>query len=173
VTHRSLVIDYRRDLSEQLLSLKLLELKVPPLAVVLFTAALMWLVSWAAPAFGFVFPARDFVAVTFAAAGAVAIAIGILSFRRAGTTFNPMKPESTSSLVVSGVYAFTRNPMYLGFFLVLTGWAIFLSNALAFLFLALFIFYMNRFQIEPEERALTARFGQEFVAYKSRVRRWL
>jgi protein-S-isoprenylcysteine O-methyltransferase Ste14 len=154
-------------------SLQVLELKVPPLAVVLITAALMWLVSWAAPAFGFLFPARDFFAVTFAAAGAVTIVSGLLSFRRAGTTFNPMKPEATSSLVVSGVYAFTRNPMYLGFFLVLIGWAIFLSNALAFLLLALFIFYMNRFQIEPEERALSSRFGQEFIAYKSRVRRWL
>jgi protein-S-isoprenylcysteine O-methyltransferase Ste14 len=155
------------------MSLKVLELKVPPLAVVLFTAALMWLVSWAAPAFEFVFPARDFLAVSFAAAGAVTIVLGAASFRRAGTTFNPMKPDSTSSLVVSGVYALTRNPMYLGFLLVLVGLAIFLSNALAFLLLPVFIFYMNRFQIAPEERALTSRFGQEFVAYKSRVRRWL
>jgi protein-S-isoprenylcysteine O-methyltransferase Ste14 len=172
VTHRSLVIDYRH-LSEQLESLKVLELKVPPLAVVLLTAALMWLVAWAAPPFEFVFPARDFFAVSFAAAGAVIIALGILSFRRAGTTFNPMKPESTTSLVVAGVYAFTRNPMYVGSLLVLIGWAIFLSNALAFPLLPIFILYMNRFQIEPEERALTARFGQEFVAYKSRVRRWV
>jgi protein-S-isoprenylcysteine O-methyltransferase Ste14 len=150
-----------------------LELKVPPLAVVLFTAGLMWLVSWAVPAFQFVFPARNFFAVSFAAAGAVTIALGVASFRRAGTTFNPMKPESSFSLVHSGVYKLTRNPMYLGFLLVLVGWAIFLSNALAFLLLPVFIFYMNRFQIEPEERALTSRFGKEFVAYKSRVRRWL
>jgi len=74
---------------------------------------------------------------------------------------------------VSGVYRLTRNPMYLGFLLVLLGWAIFLSNALAFLLLPAFIFYMNRFQIEPEEKALTSLFGQQFVAYTSRVRRWL
>jgi protein-S-isoprenylcysteine O-methyltransferase Ste14 len=154
-------------------SLQVLELKVPPLAVVLFTAALMGLVSWAAPTFEFVFPAHDFFAMSFAAAGAVTIVLGVASFRRAGTTFNPMKPETTSSLVVSGVYAFTRNPMYLGSLLVLIGWAIYLSNALAFLLLPVFILYMNRFQIEPEERALTSRFGQEFAAYKSRVRRWL
>jgi len=63
--------------------------------------------------------------------------------------------------------------MYLGFLLVLAGWTIFLSNALAFLVLPAFIFYMNRFQIEPEERALASLFGREFDAYKSRVRRWL
>jgi protein-S-isoprenylcysteine O-methyltransferase Ste14 len=84
-----------------------------------------------------------------------------------------MKPQSSSSLVISGIYALTRNPMYLGFLLVLLGWAIFLSNALAFLFLPAVIFYLNRFQIEPEETVLASLFGQEFVAYRSRVRRWI
>ena len=150
-----------------------LELKVPPVAVGLFIAAMMWLVSWAVPAFGFVFPARNLLAVCFGAAGTVTGMLGIVSFRRAKTTVNPMKPDASSSLVVSGVYARSRNPMYLGFFLVLVGWAVFLSNVLAFLFLPAFIIYMNRFQIEPEERALTSLFGQAFVAYKSRVRKWL
>ena len=84
-----------------------------------------------------------------------------------------MKPDASSSLVVSGVYARSRNPMYLGFLLVLVGWAVFLSNVLGFLLLPAFIFYMNRFQIEPEERALRSLFGQAFVTYKSRVRKWL
>jgi protein-S-isoprenylcysteine O-methyltransferase Ste14 len=84
-----------------------------------------------------------------------------------------MKPESSSSLVVSGIYKLTRNPMYLGLLLVLLGWAIYLTNVLVFLLLPAFILYINRFQIAPEERALTALFGQEFAAYKSRTRRWL
>ncbi len=150
-----------------------LELKVPPLALGLILAALMWLVSRAMPAFGFMFPASRFFSVTVAVAGVVIIGLGIASFRRAGTTVNPMKPDSASSLVVSGLYRLTRNPMYLGFLVVLLGWAIFLSNALAFLFLPAFILYMNRFQIEPEEKALTSLFGEQFVAYRSRVRRWL
>ena len=150
-----------------------LDLKVPPLAVAAFMAMLMWLASLALPAFGFVFPAQRLCAVILAVAGAATIALGIASFQRARTTNNPMKPGSASSLVVSGVYAFTRNPMYLGLLLVIAGWAVFLSNVLAFVFLPVFVFYMNRFQIKPEERALTARFGQEFVAYKSRARRWL
>lgn len=150
-----------------------LELRVPPLAIVLFVAALMWLVSSKLPAFRLLIPARNLIAVSLAGAGVFMTILGLGSFRRARTTVNPMKPASASSLVVSGVYAFTRNPMYLGFLLLLAGWATFLSNPITFVFLPGFVFYMNHFQIEPEERALALRFEQEFVAYKARVRRWL
>jgi protein-S-isoprenylcysteine O-methyltransferase Ste14 len=153
--------------------MRVLVLKVPPLAVGVLLAALMWLVSRAMPALSFVFLGRKSLALSFAITGAMIIIVGVASFRRAKTTINPMKPESSSSLVVSGIYKFSRNPMYLGFLLVLVGWAVFLSNALAFIFLPVFICYMNRFQIEPEEKALAGKFGQEFVDYKSRVRRWL
>ncbi len=150
-----------------------LELKVPPLAFGLLIAALMWLVTWAIPTFEFTCPARILFSVIVAVAGVVMSGLGVVSFRRAKTTVNPMKPDSSSSLVVSGIYRWTRNPMYLGFLLGLLGWAIFLSNVLAFLFLPVFIVYMNRFQIEPEEKALAVLFGKQFAAYKSRVRRWL
>lgn len=150
-----------------------LELKIPPVALVLLAAALMWLASWAMPAFWFEYPSRGLLSVSVTLAGAIISGLGIASFRRARTTVNPMKPDSTSSLVVSGIYRLTRNPMYLGFLLVLLGWAMFLSNALALLSLPAFIFYMNRFQIEPEEKALCSLFGQQFVTYTSRVRRWL
>jgi protein-S-isoprenylcysteine O-methyltransferase Ste14 len=150
-----------------------LELKIPPVAVVLFIAALMWLISRAVPSLRFEFAVRNLLAVSIGVAGAVISMLGVVSFSRAKTTVNPMKPDASSSLVLSGVYARSRNPMYLGLLLVLIGWAIFLSNALAFLLLPAFVFYMNRFQIEPEERALTSLFGQAFVAYKSRVRKWL
>ena len=150
-----------------------LELKVPPVGVVLVMAGLMWLGAGVVTALEFVFPAREFVAVIFVVAGLATGAMGIASFVRAKTTVNPMKPASASALVVSGLYARSRNPMYLGLLLILIGWAVYLSNGLAFLLLLAFILYMNRFQIEPEERALISLFGQEFVAYKSRVRRWL
>jgi protein-S-isoprenylcysteine O-methyltransferase Ste14 len=150
-----------------------LELKIPPVAVVFFMAAIMWLVSWAVPGLGFVFPARNLIALSLGVTGAVISLLGVVSFSRAKTTVNPTDPGASSSLVVSDVYARSRNPMYLGFLLMLVGWAIFLSNALAFFFLPAFILYMNRFQIKPEERALTSLFGQAFIAYKSRVRKWL
>ena len=149
------------------------ELKIPPPAVVLVMGVLMWLVARVLPMLGFEFPLRSQVAAGLAIAGTVMAAAGVVSFRRAETTVNPMKPASSSSLVVSGIYKLTRNPMYLGFLLVLLGWAIFLSNVIAFLLLPAYVFYMNRFQIEPEERALGALFGEEFAAYCARVRRWL
>lgn len=63
--------------------------------------------------------------------------------------------------------------MYLGFLALLTAWAVYLSNGLALVFPVGFVAYMNRFQIEPEEKALATLFGREFADYKSRVRRWL
>ena len=150
-----------------------MELKVPPLLVALLTGALMWLVSRLVPAAGFRFPAGTEIAIGCAASGVLIAVSGALTFRRAGTTINPMKPDKATSLVVSGIFAHTRNPMYLGLLLGLTGWSIYLSNAVAFLFLPAFVAYINRFQIVPEGRALAALFGQEFADYKSRVRPWL
>ena len=153
--------------------MRALELKIPPPAVALATAALMRLACRAMPGFGFVFPARAIFAGGVAAAGVLTAVSGVLALRQAQTTLNPMKPDTATSLVASGSYTFTRNPMYLGLLLVLTGWAIFLSHALAFIFLPVFAGYITRFQIVPEERTLASRFGQDFVVYKSRVRRWL
>jgi protein-S-isoprenylcysteine O-methyltransferase Ste14 len=150
-----------------------LELKVPPIALVLATALVMWLTSLAVPSFGVPAIARISASLVLIAVGVLIALAGVASFRRARTTVNPTKPTSTSSLVSVGVYSVTRNPMYLGFLLVLLGWAVFLSNALAFVVAAAFVLYMNRFQIAPEERALSAMFGAEFSAYKAKVRRWL
>jgi protein-S-isoprenylcysteine O-methyltransferase Ste14 len=133
----------------------------------------MWLLSYCLPQFQYKIPAGTFVASALAIAGAVISAAGVYSFRRARTTVNPLRPDSTTSLVVSGVYSISRNPMYVGFVLLLAGWGIALSNFAAIIPLPLFIVYMNHFQIEPEERILAARFGQQFGDYSSRVRRWL
>lgn len=150
-----------------------LELKVPPAAVLLILAALMWLAARAVPSLRIVVPGRILFAASLAVAGVVVVVLGVRAFRRARTTINPMKPSAASALVTGGVYAVTRNPMYLGCVVVLSGWALFLANTLAFVLLPVFILYMNALQIGPEERALTARFGEEFIAYQSRVRRWL
>ena len=150
-----------------------LELKVPPLVVVLAAAALVWVAARAVPAFGVTLPARRSLAAGLAVAGAVTSALGVAAFRRARTTVNPMRPESSSALVVSGIYRVTRNPMYLGFLLLLLAWAVLLSNGLALAVLAAFVLYMNRFQIVPEERALSSTFGPAYAGYKARVRRWL
>jgi protein-S-isoprenylcysteine O-methyltransferase Ste14 len=153
--------------------MRALELRIPPLALLLLTALLMAVSASVVRAATFLIPYQTLVACGFAILGAATSFLGVLSFRRAGTTVNPLKPDTSSALVGSGVYKLTRNPMYLGFLMLLIGWGIYLSNALALFFVPAFVVYMNRFQIEPEERALTSRFGQEFVAYTARVRRWL
>jgi protein-S-isoprenylcysteine O-methyltransferase Ste14 len=150
-----------------------LELKIPPAVTGAVTASGMWLVSRTLPAFAFTFAPLRVVAMVMGIAGAVTTGWAVVSFRSAQTTLNPTKPYSSSSLVRSGIYRVTRNPMYLGLLFVLVGWALYLANVLAFPFLPAFILYMNHFQIEPEERALTSLFGQEFLEYASRVRRWI
>jgi protein-S-isoprenylcysteine O-methyltransferase Ste14 len=132
----------------------------------------MWLVSRAAPSLQFDVPGHNQVAVVLVAAGFLIGILGVATFRRAKTTVDPTKPRA-SSLVTWGVYAVSRNPMYLGGLIMLLGWALFLSNALAFLFLPAYILYINRFQIAPEERALTSLFGATYAAYQVRARRWL
>jgi protein-S-isoprenylcysteine O-methyltransferase Ste14 len=98
---------------------------------------------------------------------------GMESFRRAKTTMNPIKASAASSLVTSGVYRYTRNPMYLGLSVTLMAWAVFLSNLLALVAVPLFVLYISRFQINPEERVLSSLFGAEYATYKEKVRRWL
>ena len=153
--------------------MQFLELKVPPPVVGLFMGALMWLTSRAVPAFGFTLPQRNAFVLGLLVAGVCVSVLGVASFRRARTTVNPLKPERSSCLVTSGIYRYTRNPMYLGLLLILLGWAVFLANLVAFIFLPAFIVYLNRFQIRPEEKALASLFGQDFANYRSKVRRWL
>lgn len=149
-----------------------LELKVPPPLVALVTGLLMWLAAKLVPPLALPGVARIAVAVVFAGVGVGLAMSGVLTFRRAKTTVNPTTPAAASALVRTGVFRFTRNPMYLGLLLCLVAWAIFLSSVLALLIAPLFVVYMNRFQIAPEERALAALFGDSFAAYKRDVRRW-
>lgn len=153
--------------------MKSLELKVPPPAVVLVIVVLMWLLSRMAPALNFEFAAGSLIGSVLALIGIATAVAGVVTFARAKTTVNPTTPQAASSLVSGGIYRVTRNPMYLGLLLILTAWALYLSNVLTFLLLPVYLLYITRFQIVPEERALTARFGRDFAAYQSRVRRWI
>lgn len=150
-----------------------LELRIPPLVLVAAAALGMWLLAAYVPAASFHARGQGVAAIAIAALGLFFCAAGVLEFRHAQTTTNPMQPAATSALVARGVYRFSRNPMYLGFAAVLLGWAVFLGNPLSLLVLAGFIGYLTRFQITPEERTLVNLFGAEFVAYCGKVRRWI
>ena len=119
----------------------------------------MWGVSLVAPAAPLPPNIRLVAAIAIALVGVTFSIAGVAAFRRAKTTLNPLKPGTSSSLVTSGVYRFTRNPMYVGLALGLLGWAVFLSSAWSLLGPLVFILYMTRFQIVPEERALSNEEG--------------
>ncbi len=150
-----------------------LELKIPPLLLLLIFACLMWLVSLVTGNHELLLPYRYIGLVGFVLSGAVIAIAGVLAFRRASTTVNPLDPESSTTLVIAGIYRFTRNPMYLGFLLVLLGYGVYLANLYALLLVPGFVVYMNRFQIIPEERALRQVFGEDCREYLKQVRRWL
>jgi protein-S-isoprenylcysteine O-methyltransferase Ste14 len=150
-----------------------LELKVPPPIVALLVAVAMWAIALTAERVEMPVLVRVGATLAFAIVGVGIAVSGLIGFRSARTSVNPMKPEIASSLVTSGVYRFTRNPMYLGLCLLLVAWALFLSSLWAFGGPLLFILYMNRFQIAREETALSAIFGEEFANYKAKVRRWI
>jgi len=150
-----------------------LELKIPPPVVAALIGAAMWLVSRSGPSIDLSPLIRTVGAGAIAASGGLLALTGKIAFGRARTTINPLRPENASSLVTSGVYRFTRNPMYLGLFLALLGWSVHLSSLFVFVGPVLLVLYLGRFQIAPEERVLAAKFGEAYLEYTSRVRRWL
>lgn len=153
--------------------MKSLELRIPPPLVAALVAAAMWGISRVTPLLEVSILYRVSAAIAIAVAGGFFSIAGAVSFRRARTTVNPMKPESASSLVSSGVYRVTRNPMYVGLLLGLAAWATFLAAPWALLGPLAFLLYIGRFQIAPEEVVLSRLFGTEYAAYKAKVRRWL
>jgi protein-S-isoprenylcysteine O-methyltransferase Ste14 len=150
-----------------------LEHRIPPPVVFVLVGAAMWWVRGMAVRISMGAFARLGVAGVLVCAGIVFGVAGAVLFRRAHTTIDPHRPEAVSTLVVGGIYRLTRNPMYLGLATILLGWAVYLAASLAFIGPVLFALYITRFQIIPEERALAAKFGPEYAAYRQRVRRWL
>lgn len=149
-----------------------LETKVPPLLVAVGCGLLMWLLADGA-AMQIDSLWRLFLVASCVMLGVVFAIAGVLSFLLAQTTVNPHTVDKASSLVDTGIYKITRNPMYLGFLFCLVAWGIQLHTLSSLAGVVIFIVYMNAFQIRPEERALMAQFGDAYQQYCSRVRRWL
>lgn len=150
-----------------------LERRIPPPVVAACAAALMLGAAWVVPALTLELPWRVPAVIALAALGGSLDLAALAQFLRARTTINPLKPESASALVTAGPYRFTRNPMYLGLTVLLIAWAVYLASLAALGLVPLFVLYIDRFQIAPEERVLAARFGAVYEDYRSRVRRWL
>lgn len=152
-----------------------LETRVPPPIVGLVIAVVMWALNGIVPrpGFGIGSALGSIAALLIALAGIVVLVPAVAAFRRVGTTINPLNVTQASSLVTTGIYAYTRNPMYLGMALVLLAWAIWLGSLIAFAGPLIFVVWITRFQILPEERAVAAKFGAEFAAYRAVTRRWI
>jgi protein-S-isoprenylcysteine O-methyltransferase Ste14 len=150
-----------------------LEHRVPPPLAGLLCAGAMWYLATLVPAIALPQSVRLIATAALGAAGLLVMLAGVVSFHLARTTVNPLKPEAATALVTSGVYRYTRNPMYLGMLLLLVAWAAYLASPPALAGAVAFWLYIGRFQIRPEERALAALFGTAFSDYASRVRRWL
>jgi len=150
-----------------------LELKVPPDVVWVLVAGAMWLASRYTPRLGLPSPIRVGVASLLTVGGVWLMGSARMLLEEANTTWRPMTPRQASAVVSTGVYHLSRNPIYLGMLLVLAGLAILLSSPAALAVSALFVVYLDRFQIEPEERALSDVLGQEYLEYLATVRRWI
>lgn len=153
--------------------MRALELKIPPPVVALLCAALMWGIAYALPGLAWLQGLRGPLAAVLAVCGLACDVSGLIAFRRHRTTVNPLAPDRATAIVQDGIYRYTRNPMYLGMALLLTAWAVWQANPLCLLVLPVFIAYITRFQILPEERILLARFGDAYAQYLRAVRRWV
>jgi protein-S-isoprenylcysteine O-methyltransferase Ste14 len=139
----------------------------PPIVTGLLAGCMWWLAgnstkqAWQAP-----------LAIILVVLGFGLMLAAVVEFVKARTTVNPMRPNKTRSLIVTGVFAFTRNPIYLGDVFVLLAVGAWLGTFNCLAATALFVWYINEFQIKPEEQALSAKFGESYRAYSYSVRRW-
>ncbi len=153
--------------------MKYLELKIPPVITTIIFIGLMTLAAKLSPIVKFVFPQQELISMLISIAGIACIALAVIGFNKAKTTVNPTKPDDSSAIVSSGIYKFSRNPMYLGMLLILLGYAVNAAALSCYLLLVGFILFMNQYQIKPEERLLSAKFGNEYTNYLTQVRRWI
>lgn len=153
--------------------MKSLELKIPPALLMLIFGLFMWLIDHWIPQLKVDWIGRNGVAWLVFFGALLCVVLGIYGFKQAQTTVDPTQPQKASSIVTTGIYQWTRNPMYLGFLMMLFAFSIKLSNPLTLLLLPLFVGYMNQFQIKPEEQVLAELFGKEYEQYLKLVRRWV
>lgn len=148
-------------------------MKFPPVLQTFVAAALAWALATNLPISSFGGTIASYAMWLFVILGSFLLAFALKVFRKHETTFDPLDPSKAQRLVVTGAYRFTRNPMYLGMAMLLVAWCLFLGDLVSFVVLPFFVLAMNELQIKSEEAALSQKFGDDYVAYKRRVRRWI
>ena len=114
-----------------------------------------------------------YIAILLLILGLTVLISAVRLFRKDKTTVNPLSPEQATKLVMDGVFKYSRNPMYLGMAFILGSIAVFFNLIGGIILIALFCFYITKFQIIPEERAMSNLFSQDFDKYKQKTRRWI
>ena len=150
-----------------------MRLKIPPAVQLFISALLMLIISIYAANFRFIFNFNNELALFCLIIGGTIIVFGIAAFRKAETTVTPLYPDKASSLVNMGIYQYTRNPMYFGLLLILFSIGFYLQNLASMFVLPIYVWFISKYQIIPEEEALHKLFGQDYINYQDRVRRWI
>jgi protein-S-isoprenylcysteine O-methyltransferase Ste14 len=144
----------------------------PPVAFAI-AAIVMWLIGRNVEFGRYSFAHQTSIGIALVVLGVLIVVSSLRLFRAAGTTPNPMQPKNATQLVTSGAYAVSRNPMYVGDVVMLVGIGMWIGSVLNVATIAIFIWYIDRFQIADEERALVEIFSDQYEAYRRRVRRWI
>lgn len=130
----------------------------------------MWLMQYYFPLYQYIHEPAAYAGVVAVLLGIAMAAVSAALFRKAGTGIKPF--DEATTLVTGGFYRYTRNPMYLGMFLMLAGVAILMGSIGATLPVLAFVLIIRNNFVMGEERFLEASFGQQYLDYRSRVRRW-
>lgn len=150
-----------------------MQLLIPPPIIAALAGGLIWLIDRLFPHYSFDVPGGHFIAMALIVLGATIDFAATRKFIKEKTTYSPFSPQKSTSLVKNGLYQYSRNPMYLGLLIILVGVFFYISNILGALVIYGFIEAITRLQIISEEKILEEIFGDEYRAYKRRVRRWL
>ena len=150
-----------------------MKLKIPPAVQTLIFAAFMWLINQYSSIGNFSFIHQKTLATIVFIIGSFIAVIAVVQFISAKTTSDPMHPSKAAQLVTNGIYNYSRNPMYLAILVVLISWMLVLGNFFNLIIVGIFIWYITKFQIKPEEEALIKLFGNKYVDYCNHVRRWI
>ena len=147
--------------------------KIPPPVILLITCTIMWFVAHSDFANLISVPYPIVLSLCLAATGILIAVIAMRQFDAAQTTVNPFSPESATTLVSTGIFRLSRNPMYVGLLFISAGWALWLCSLTNIALIVLFVVAITELQIKPEENALRTLFGEVYEEYCRQVRRWV
>ena len=145
--------------------------KIPPPFIAAGNTFLFYLSTLLIPSFEFI--GQGILGILIGLEGIVIIFLSIRLFRKHQTTINPFKAHETSRLITSGIYSFTRNPMYLGLSSIQVAFGIYLGAYVSIFLIPSFIIYITHKQIIYEEQILEKKFGDKYINYLKSVRRWI